>query len=39
MHGLFKDLRYAMRSLLRAPGFTVAAVVALGLGTGSATAT
>jgi predicted permease len=38
MHGLLKDLRYAMRSLLRAPGFTVAAVVALGLGTGSATA-
>src|SRR5215213_6711917 len=38
MHGLLKDLRYAMRSLLRVPGFTVAAVVALGLGTGSATA-
>ena len=38
MHGLLKDLRYALRSLLRAPGFTLAAVVALGLGTGSATA-
>ena len=38
MNGLLKDLRYAMRSLLRAPGFTIAAVVALGLGTGSATA-
>jgi putative ABC transport system permease protein len=38
MHGLLKDLRYAWRSLRRAPGFTLAAVVALGLGTGSATA-
>src|SRR5688500_14078381 len=38
MNGLLKDLRYAWRSLLRAPGFTLAAVVALGLGTGSATA-
>src|SRR5688500_2580046 len=38
MNGLLKDLRYALRSLLRAPGFTLAAVVALGLGTGSATA-
>ena len=38
MNGFLKDLRYAVRSLLRAPGFTLAAVVALGLGTGSATA-
>ena len=38
MNVLINDLRYAMRSLLRAPGFTFAAVVALGLGTGSATA-
>src|SRR5688500_4625136 len=38
MNGLLKDLRYVWRSLLRAPGFTLAAVVALGLGTGSATA-
>ena len=33
-----QDLRYAIRSLLRAPSFTVAAIVALGLGIGSATA-
>src|SRR5688500_14308967 len=38
MHGFLKDLRYAVRSLLRAPGFTLAAVIALGLGAGEATA-
>ena len=38
MHGFVKNVRYAIRSLLRAPGFTLAAVLTLGLGTGSATA-
>ena len=38
METLVRDLRLAVRSLLRSPGFTVAAVVALGLGAGAATA-
>ena len=36
METLLSDLRYAARTLLRAPTFTIAAVLALGLGVGSA---
>lgn len=38
MDGLFADLKYAVRTLLRAPTFTVVAVVTLGLGIGANTA-
>jgi predicted permease len=37
MRGVFEDLRFAVRQLLRNPGFAVAAVVTLALGIGSAT--
>jgi putative ABC transport system permease protein len=35
---LFRDVRYGLRQLWRAPGFTTAAVLALGLGVGATTA-
>jgi len=38
MDNLIGDLRFAARSLLRAPAFTIAAILALGLGTGATAA-
>ncbi len=38
MDNLWRDMRYGVRNLFRAPGFTVAAILALGIGIGSVTA-
>jgi len=38
LHGVTSDLRFAMRQLLRRPGFTAIAILTLALGTGASTA-
>src|SRR5436190_4547984 len=38
LEGLFRDVRFGLRMLVKTPGFTVVAIIALGLGVGANTA-